>query len=209
MDARTGQGEILRLGQGDAATVDLSLLGPGHLSYPHVVADGGETYLLPEMAQVGPQRLVRLAFGTGQAVAHEPLQGLEDAHLWDPTLLQHEGRWWLFAGFPGSATDVVHLWLADDLFGPYRPHPSSPIVLDPSRASDGWPRPATGGRLFRPGQDNRRGYGDGVVLSEIKRLDPDGYEEVPTTRLTVPGRRGPQTVVQVGSRLLVDLYTEA
>jgi hypothetical protein len=208
LERRSGRGRLGVIRDGRFRTVDTSRLGSGHLSYPHVVRDGGEFYLLPEMAQVGPQRLARLSDDLSRVTETWTLAGLEDLRLTDPTLFRHHGRWWLFAGQPGSAADTLFLWEADDLRGPYRPHPDSPIVMDPARARMAGPIWVSGGRLFRPGQDNRRGYGDGVVLSEITHLDEDAYWEVPAGELRIDGRHGPHTIERWGEVLVLDLYDE-
>jgi hypothetical protein len=134
------------------------------------------------------------------------LEGLEGVRLTDPTLLHHAGRWWPFAGRPGSAMDTLHLWSADRLTGPNVEHLESPIVLDPAGASMAGPIQSTEGRLFRPGQDNRSGYGDGIVVMESVRLDPEAYEQCATAELRIPGSRGPHTLGRWGEQAVVDLY---
>jgi hypothetical protein len=64
------------------------------------------------------------------------------------------------------------------------------------------------GRLYRLGQDNRGAYGDGITVCEIVRLDTDHYEERPTARLRVPGRRGPHTLDRWNATAIVDLYAD-
>jgi hypothetical protein len=49
------------------------------------------------------------------------------------------------------------------------------------------------GRLLRPAQDNRTGYGASLLLTEVTRLDEGGFEQQVLAPLTAgprwPGRR--------------------
>jgi hypothetical protein len=204
---REGQGRIVALRPDDMRELDTRLLGDGHLSYPHVVHVDSRTYLLPEMAAIGPQRL-GLLDDQLRISRTDALVGLEDERLTDPTVLHHEGRWWLFAGKPGSATEALFLWHASEVHGPYEEHPDSPVVLDPACARMAGPVQVIAGRLYRLGQDNRGAYGDGITVCEIVRLDTDQYEERPTARLQVPGRRGPHTLDRWNGTAIVDLYDD-
>lgn len=150
---------------------------PHHLSYPFVFHDGEHHYLLPESAEA---EVVQLFRAVEFPYRWEPdttlLAGLRG---YDPTLLAHDGCWFLFVAVPalGADVDELHVYWSDDLRGPYLPHPLNPVVSDASRA-----RPAgrifrLRGRIVRPGQDGVGGYGAAVVLSEIRTLTPDDYDE--------------------------------
>lgn len=208
IDARTGRGQLLAMRRESAWAVDTGALGSGHLSYPHVVRIGDGIYVLPEMAQVGPQMMALLSNDRRRLTDATLLSGLADVPLTDPTLLQKDGRWWLFAGQPGSAADLLFLWSAQDPLGPYVPHPDSPVVMDPSCARMAGPVRIEEGRVFRVGQDNRRGYGDGVAICEIVGLDCDRYREQYRAALRMPDGHGPHSLDVWGERWIVDRYDE-
>ena len=95
---------------------------------------------------------------------------LADVSAVDPTLFEHEGRLWLFAGVSesgGAAQDELFLYSADSLDGDWRPHPQNPVVADVRHARPAGPLFREGGELYRPGQDCSGAYGCGV-------LDPPG-----------------------------------
>jgi hypothetical protein len=208
VDARTGRGCLLGV-RGDAVwRIDTDVLGERHLSYPHVVRDGPEPQVLPEMAQIGGQRIARLTGDHRRLVDARLLVGVEHLRLTDPTLLHHAGRWWLFAGHPGSAADLLFLWSAAELTGPYVAHPDSPIVMDPACARMAGAVQDRGGRLFRLGQDNRRRYGDGIAVCEIVTLEPHRYREVQRAILRMPDGHGPHALGVWGDRHVVDRYDE-
>jgi hypothetical protein len=111
----------------------------------------------------------------------------------DPTLLWHDGRYWLFATVTGGGMnpwDELHLFSADTLTGLWHPHPRNPVVADVRRA-----RPAgrvfrQGNRLIRPGQDCSVAYGGRIVFSAITTLTADSYEEHPIGSLEPRGMAG-------------------
>ena len=80
--------------------------------------------------------------------------------------------------------------------------------MDVARARPAGPIVAADGRLFRPGQDNRGSYGNGVTFSEIIELSTERYREVPRAQIRVAGRKGPHTLFLDGDSTVVDSYVE-
>ena len=90
-------------------------------------------------------------------------------------------------------SDTLSLFSAPRLTGPWTPHPANPVLVDQRAA-----RPAGGffmrdDRLWRPVQDCERGYGTGIGLAEVARLDETAFEQRVHTVLRTPlgwtGRR--------------------
>ena len=156
---------------------------PYHLSYPFVFRWRDEHFLLPESAESGLVQLYRAVDFPGAWCLDTTL--LEGVRAYDSTLVEHGGRYFLFAAIPehGADIDELHLFWADDLRGPYRSHPQNPIVSDVARARPAGRVFTDGRRLIRPSQDGSRGYGSAIVLNEIVRLDPAGYAERPAGRI--------------------------
>src|SRR5262249_39995780 len=128
----------------------------------------------------------------------------------DPTLLRHEGRWYLFAAVAadGADPDELHVFWSDELRGPYRAHQLNPVVSDVCSARHAGRILRDGDRLLRPGQDCSRGYGSPLVLSEIRRLTPTEYAEAPAGRIEPawdPAARGTHTIDHDGVLQVMDL----
>jgi hypothetical protein len=208
MDSKTGLGRIMAITPGEPARV---IEPPGttglHLAYPFVVESEGISYLIPEMSGGGPARIFTL--DGLDPVDPRPLLGLENERLVDPTLHRYQSRWWLFAGKPGSAAELLWLWSSPQLHGPYEDHPANPIVMDPSRARPGGPLFVADGRLFRPGQNNSGAYGNGLTVSEVSKLSLQEYVERPAFQLRIGARRGPHTLVHKENQVIVDSYLDA
>jgi hypothetical protein len=177
-----------------------------HLSYPFVFADEGSWYLVPESAAAREVVLHRCdRFPDRWSRDTVLLEGIE---AYDPTLLQHEGRWWLFfaSGTPGAPDDELHVWHADALRGPYRPHPGNPVVSTVAGARPAGRIAVAGSRMLRPGQDGSREYGGAIVVNEIDELTPSAYREHVVSRIDggVVGAPGTHTWNRVGDIVVVD-----
>lgn len=183
---RTGKGVIscIELGREPLPSPRVVLERDYHLSYPFVFTCAGEAYMIPESSENATVELYRaLEFPhhwTREAVLIEGMEAI------DPTLLRHDGRFWLFANVVSrgrTTQDELFLFISQSLHGPWVPHPMNPIVSDVRAA-----RPA--GRIFRrdrqlirPGQDSSQGYGHAITLNRIEELSEVSYREVPVGRI--------------------------
>jgi hypothetical protein len=170
------------------------LAEPFHLSYPFVFEWQGATYMIPESREAGSVRLYRSNdFPFGWELISELLAGDNYA---DSTLFRHRGRWWMLTetGMEAGGRaghDVLRLFHAADLLGPWIEHPASPIVeSDPRIARPAGPVVTHGGRLLRFAQDCTSTYGHQVFALEIEELTLERYVERPvgTGPMLGPGR---------------------
>jgi len=164
-----------------------------HLSYPFVLEHDGEVWMIPETCAAGTVELYRATrFPDSWERESVLLEGLEAS---DATPFVHDGRWWLAATVRqgGSFSDGLHLWSAPDLRGPWRPHPANPVLVDIASARPAGRVVLRDGRLLRPTQDGRAGYGAALTLTEITRLDEATFEQRVVAHLgpgeSWPGRR--------------------
>ncbi len=171
---------------------------PHHLSYPFVFARAGSVWMVPESSAAGTVDLYRATRYPGGWVKEATL--LSGVVASDATLLEHGGRWWMFATVrdapvgapPGSGChhDALYLWSAPDFRGPYAPHPANPVLVDPSFARPAGRIVARDGVLIRPVQDCAHGYGRALSLARIDRLDPEGFAQTILDRIE-PGPAWP------------------
>ena len=172
-----------------------------HLSYPFVFERAGSIWMVPESSAAGTVDLYRATRFPGGWVKEATL--LAGVVASDATLVEHGGRWWIFATVRdaerdapagwGSFHDALHLWSAPDFLGPYTPHPANPVLVDPSFARPAGRIVAHGGQLIRPVQDCAKGYGRALALARIDRLDQESFAQSITARVTTgptwPGSR--------------------
>jgi hypothetical protein len=154
---------------------------PYHLSYPHMVEDGGELFMVPETAENRTIEIYRCTrFPDQWELAGTLMEGVCAV---DATLLQRDGKWWLFANVVENAElstwDQLFLFHSDSLAaGTWIPHPLNPIVSDVRRARPAGPIFEREGRLYRPSQDCSVRYGYGIRINQITTLTPYDYAEI-------------------------------
>jgi hypothetical protein len=147
---------------------------PFHLSYPYVFKWNDAYYMVPESREGHSVRLYK--------AEHFPIKWLLGATLLhgdfvDPSVVNYRGKWWIFVGY-AEGNNVLRLYYADALEGPYAEHSKSPIVLGDARIA----RPAgriliLGDRIYRFAQDDHLTYGNQVKMFEITDLTPTCYAE--------------------------------
>ena len=183
-----------RQGKGIISAVDFGPEGPlgrpepvldldCHLSYPFVFARDGAVWMIPETCGRGRIELYRATDFPRGWVREAVL--IDGAVASDATLVERDGRWWMFATVQdgGCYSDALHVWSAPDFRGPWTPHPRNPVLIDVASARPAGHFVERGGALFRPVQDCRRGYGYALGLARVLRLDDDGFEQVVETTL--------------------------
>lgn len=181
-----------------------------HRAYPHVLRVDDGWLVTPDSGRNGGVDLF-LDPGDGgglRRVGH----ALEGVPASDPTLLWHDGLYWLFVTVTGagmSPWEELHVYSTESIAGLWHPHPRNPVVADVRRA-----RPA--GRIFqtedgliRPGQDCSVEYGQRIVLSAITSLSTTDYEEHPIASIEpagIPGIRRTHTYTFDGTTEALDGY---
>ncbi len=153
---------------------------PYHLSYPFLLEYEGELYMIPESAANHSVDAFRCVRFPDRWEHHKTL--LTDISLYDSSLLEHDGRWWLFANATPqdgmSDWDDLHLYYANTpLAQDWTPHPLNPIVSDVASSRPAGAIFKQDGKLLRPAQDSSQGYGYALKLHEIVTLTETAYEE--------------------------------
>lgn len=146
---------------------------PFHLSFPGVFQWQDAWYMVPESYQAGAVRLYRAAAFPER---WQFVTNLIEGEYVDPILVRHAERWWMFSS--RRENDMLFLHTADDLTGPWRAHPRSPIVSgNRDIARPGGRMLIHDGRLYRFPQDCDPLYGNQVRAFEITTLTPTDYAE--------------------------------
>jgi hypothetical protein len=182
-----------------------------HLSYPFVFERDGTIFMIPESSAARCVELFRADPFPDRWVSERVL--MSDVVADDATLLQHDGRFWLFVNIPADGTATVDgelfLFWSRDLGSDWVPHPGNPVVADVRSA-----RPAGrifrhDGALIRPSQDNSIRYGYATVLNRIEVLTETEYREVPVARIDaswIAGNLGTHTYNRDSDYEVVDGY---
>lgn len=178
LERRTQRGLIARATSTDGVNWTyrgVTLREPFHLSYPQVFEWDGHHWMLPETHEIGEVRLYRAEeFPYGW---HHVATLLVGRTFTDATVVEHDGRWWMFS--TEAHQHLLALHLADSPLGPWRPHPLSPLYVgDPTRTRPAGRMLDLDGRLVRLAQDGAHSYGRAVHAFEVIELTPTGFVEV-------------------------------
>lgn len=202
MSRKTGLGEILLLPSGGGRPERLTSVA-AHFSYPATIETQASQFIVPESAEASLPRLFRI--DGGRLVECGWLAGI-DVGLVDPTLIHHEGRFYLFGNPYPTGMNALCLWSAHSLDGVFHMHPESPLLISPRGSRMAGKIICEGGRMFRLGQDFLHSYGDGILVYEIEELSASSYKEQPLSSLRFSDRRGPHTLNFDGGQAVFDWY---
>jgi hypothetical protein len=184
---------------------------PYHLSYPLLVEDGGELYMIPESGANRTVEVYRCTRFPDEWRLEKVL--LRGAPFVDATVHRTADAWWMFvnAGVDGAELhDELHIYTADSLLGEWRPHAANPVKSDVRSARPAGRLYESGGALYRPAQICAPRYGTGISINRVLRLSAEEYVEREERRIlpTHPaGLLGLHTVNRAGDLSVVDGFT--
>lgn len=179
-----------RVGKGFISAIEFDDNGPKgpaqpvleerwHLSYPFLMVHDGALWMIPESIGNGDVALYRCIDFPHRWERSATL--LSNIQISDATITEHNGRYYLFGALwdgAGGYSDTLAIYHSASLFGPWQPHANNPVLVDRSSARPGGSFVRRGGRLWRPIQDCRDGYGSGMALAEVVDLTPKSFQQI-------------------------------
>ncbi len=181
---------------------------PYHLSYPFLLEYGADLFMSPETAAHRTVEAYRCTRFPDQWEFHKTL--MPDIYATDATILEHQGRFWLFANVKqpgGSSLNALHLfWSTNPLAESWTAHPRNPVVLDIGSARPAGRIISRDGELIRPSQDSASRYGFALKFNRITRLTEDEYREETVAAFAPSGSRirATHTYNQAGGLTVID-----
>ncbi len=147
-----------------------------HLSYPYVFEWQNEYYMIPETLGANAACLYKAdEFPLRWSRAAKLIDGPSA----DPSIVRYNDLWWLFLCPVPYQHDTLRLYFAEELTGPWREHPQSPILKgDKCRARPGGRMLNINDKLIRFAQDCVPQYGTRVRAFDILELTTTTYREV-------------------------------
>lgn len=153
------------------------LVEPFHLSFPFVFEDNGKVYMLPETG--GDHSISLYEAEDNSLTKWKPVKKImEGAEPWyDSVIYKKEGKYYLFTGHDDNNQQVQHLFVANNLMGPYEEHPKSPIYSGRDGGRNAGSIIEQDEHLYRPVQVCVNSYGEQTSIMEIDVLTPIEYKE--------------------------------
>ncbi len=193
--------EFKAIDQGEA------LAAPHHLSYPFLIQDGGDIYMLPEAHRSGALSLYR---ATAFPKAWEKVCDLISGPVVDASVIQVNGTWWMFYTLDGAdqrAMRELYIASAPRLTGPWTPA-NAPALISLETARPGGTPFIHDDAVYLPTQDCRTEYGAAVNVLRLNAIEP--FAATPVQKITpaflnTPFTDGLHTLSACGDVTLFDV----
>jgi hypothetical protein len=191
-----------RVGKGFISVIEFDEAGPKgfarpvleeswHLSYPFLIEHDGSLWMIPESMGNRDVAIYKCVDFPFRWERHATL--LADLELSDATITRHNGHYYLFGALwdgAGGYSDMLAIYHAPSLFGPWQPHAGNPVLVDRSAARPAGHFVNRDGRLWRPVQDCAASYGGALALAEVDELTPTSFRQT-VHRTVKPGQFWP------------------
>jgi hypothetical protein len=177
-----------------------------HFSYPFCIHVDGELFCVPEHNGSGHVSAWRcVEFPAKWEYSHKIIDG----PFVDPTLFQHDDRWWFACTSQATgANDRLHLFYSRSPFGPWTAHHKNPVRSELNGSRPAGPVFSHNAQLFRPSQDCSKVYGGATVIHRIDQLNPFEFHETEIRRISpfegTPYTRGTHHLCGLGRLTVVD-----
>ncbi len=169
-----------------------------HFSFPNVFRHDNQYYMIPETSQNNTLQLYKCNNFPYQWDFEMNL--MEDIKLLDAIWIYHDNLYWLFANkvedFEHDNNERLYLFYSKNLLSnKWTPHKQNPIVTDASLARNAGNIFEKNNIMYRVSQKCLNGYGENLVINQIKELSKDIYIEQKLDEITPPkGFKGMHTM---------------
>jgi len=152
-----------------------------HLSFPFIIEDEGEIYMIPETKMnktIELFKCIEFPFKWElESILFDKISAV------DSTVIKKDGRYWLFTNIRNqdgaSINDELFLFSSERLnSNTWQSHPQNPVVSDVRSA-----RPAGNffnykGNLYRPSQNCSKHYGHALTINQVIEMNESQYKEI-------------------------------
>ena len=148
-----------------------------HLSYPYILVDKGNIYMIPESSDLNKIILYKAKqfplIWEKEKVLIDNYSGI------DSTLIEYNGVWWMFTSDKAAgARHNLNIFYSDDLFGEWHPHPQNPVKTDVRSARSAGTPFIYNGELYRPSMDYSEKIEGRITLNKVTTITKMVYSEI-------------------------------
>ena len=185
-DEKKGKISAYRLDETGAQDLGVVLEEPWHLSFPFLIADQGQIYMVPESSAAREIRIYKAHdFPNDWRLERVLMENIDAA---DSMIFKKGRRWYMLSNVCTAGRSdhqsELHLFSASNLLASHwEPCPHNPIICDPLRARNAGLF-SREGRMYRVNQVQAQGqYGFAFQINEITSISPHHYKEKPIKRV--------------------------
>ena len=150
-----------------------------HMSYPFIFEFENNYYMIPETSENKSIDLYKCKKFPDQWEFKKTI--MKNINAVDSTLLRKDNKWWLFTSIPfmeSSPNDSLSIFYADDLFSDnWIPLLKNPVISNVRKSRSAGKIFELNGEYYRPAQDCSDGYGKGIIINKILKLNQNEYYE--------------------------------
>ena len=151
-----------------------------HLSFPFIIEDQGEIYMIPESKQNNNIYLYKCVDFPYKWELEIIL--MENVKAVDTVVIFKNKKYWLFTNMVenegSSYYDDLYLFSSDTLVSnKWKPHPENPIVSDVKNARMAGKLFVLNDNIYRPSQNCSNHYGYGMQINKVIELNETSYIE--------------------------------
>lgn len=146
-----------------------------HLSYPYVFKLNNKIYMIPETGESG---YIKIYEAVNFPYEWKCISNIIEGNYWDPSLVIHDNKFWIFAKGEKPYKDSLYLFYSDSLESGWKAHCCNPIIKeDAVRCRPGGRIIKDNGKLYRYSQDCSIHYGKSTIAFEIETMTTKEYKE--------------------------------
>ncbi|WP_291401356.1 hypothetical protein [Daejeonella sp.] len=181
-----------------------------HLSYPFLIEENNELYMIPESKQNNTIELYRCTQFPLKWDLEKIL--MKNIKAVDSSILFQDNKYWLFCSITNSeepfAQDELHLFYSDKLVSDeWIAHPENPIVSDFKRSRPAGKIFKYKDKIYRPAQNGLKCYGYGIAINQVIEMTESNYEEKLVDSILPEWGKdiiGTHTINSVGNLTIID-----
>lgn len=188
---KKGKISCVRMVDGQAVDLKDALDLPYHLSYPNIIKQGSEIFMIPETTANNRLEIFRCIEFPNKWELHAT--AFENEKVVDATFYEDEkGERWLFLNKGLKNFAELHIYKIDSLsLNSIQPHKTNPVKIDALSARNAGAIFKFNDEYYRPSQLNSHGkYGNGLNINKIIQLDLENYVEEKITTIQPAFKQG-------------------
>lgn len=149
---------------------------PFHMSYPFIMRKkSGDFWVSPEASMSG--KLYRYSMNP-QSEMLENQSVLVDEPLLDSTIVENDGKYWLFCTKRGADSNkCLYIYYSDTSEGPWESHTKNPVVTDLTMSRPAGYMVKIANNIYRVIQKCDITYGEAINISRVVKLSATEFEE--------------------------------
>lgn len=148
-----------------------------HLSYPYVFKYNDAVYMIPETHKIKEIRLYKANNAITSFTYYKTLINQKKT-LVDSSLYFSSDKVYLFTTSIDSNIQL-HLFISDNIEGPYIEHINSPIAKGAKYGRNGGGILSINEGIYRVNQNCFNSYGENINIFKINDISPTSYKETP------------------------------